>query len=146
MRIDELVKGLNFLGLAYGKEYSQLEAQQIYEFVKEYDYDTFVRATKEIIRTSKFVPKIADLIEACEKNKHTKKIEILNYMRDSGYFKLTYRPDIQLDDAHATRNYIKARNFIETGIIPDWFQEDINYYYQKMQNAQIESKSSKLLS
>ena len=146
MRIEELIKGLNFLGLAYGKEYSQLECQQVYEFVKEYDYDTFIRATKEIIRTSKFIPKIADLIEACDNQKEAKKIEILDYMRDSGYFYLSYRPDHKLDEAHATRNYIKARNFIERGIIPDWFQEDINYYYNKMQNAQLETKTNKLLS
>ena len=34
MRIEETIKGLNFLGLAYGKEYSQLEVQQVYEFIK----------------------------------------------------------------------------------------------------------------
>ena len=65
MRIDELVKGLNFLGLAYGKEYSQLEARQVYEFIKEYDYETFIRATKDIIRTSKFLPKIAAKYTFC---------------------------------------------------------------------------------
>ena len=85
MRIDELVKGLNFLGLAYGKEYSQLEAQQVYEFMKEYDYETFIRATKDIIRTSKFLPKIADLIEACEKQKEAKKVEAIDYMKECGY-------------------------------------------------------------
>lgn len=146
MRIEELVKGLNFLGLAYGKEYNQMEAQQIYEFVKEYNYETFIKAVKGIIRTSKFLPKIADLIEACEEHKENEKIEVIDYMRDSGYFKLSYRPDIQLDEAHATRNYIKARKFIEQGIIPDWFQEDINYYYQKMRQEKIELKENKLLS
>lgn len=146
MRIEELVKGLNFLGLAYGKEYSQLECQQVYEFVKEYDYETFIKAVKEIIRTSKFTPKIADLIEACEKNKNSIKIEVLDYMKKEGYFYLSYRPEHKLDEAHATRNYIKARTFIERGIIPDWFQEDINYYYNKMQNAQLETKTNKLLS
>ena len=146
MKLEELVKGLNFLGLAYGKEYNQLEAQQIYEFVKEYDYDTFIRATKQIIRTSKFIPKIADLIEACESQKDVRKIEVIDYMKDSGYFYLSYRPDHKLDEAHATRNYIKVRNFIERGIIPDWLREDINYYYQKMKTEQIELKENKLLS
>ena len=146
MRIEELVKGLNFLGLAYGKEYSQLECQQVYEFVKEYDYDTFIRATKEIIRTSKFIPKIADLIEACDSQKEAKKVEVIEYMNECGYFYLSYRPEHKLDEAHARRNYLKAKMFIERGIIPDWFQEDINYYYNKMQNAQLETKTNKLLS
>lgn len=146
MKIEELVKGLSFLGLAYGKEYSQLEAQQIYEFVKEYDYDTFIRATKEIVRTSKFVPKIADLIEVCEKQKEVKKREILDYMKEEGYFYLSYRPEHKLDEAQATRNYMKAINFLERGIIPDWFREDINYYYNKMNKTQIGVKENKLLS
>lgn len=146
MRIEELVKGLNFLGLAYGKEYSQLEAQQVYEFVKQYDYDTFIRATKEIIRTSKFLPRIADLIEVCESQKGIKKREVLEYMKKDGYFYLSYRPEHRLDEAQATRNYMKAISFIERGIIPDWFQEDINYYYQKMRQEKIELKENKLLS
>lgn len=146
MKIDELVKGLNFLGLAYGKEYSQMEAQQVYEFVKQYDYDTFIRATKEIIRTSKFLPKIADLIEVCESQKEVKKREVIDYMRDSGYFYLSYRPDHKLDEAQATRNYMKVLHFIERGIIPDWLQEDINYYYQKMHHNQLGNKADKLLS
>lgn len=146
MKLEELVKGLNFLGLAYGKEYSQLEAQQVYEFVKEYDYDTFIRATKQIIRTSKFIPKIADLIEACESQKDVRKIEVIDYMKDSGYFYISYKPDHKLDEVQATRNYIKVRNFIERGIIPDWLKEDINYYYQKMKTEQIELKENKLLS
>lgn len=146
MKIEELVKGLNFLGLAYGKEYNQMEAQQIYEFVKEYDYDTFIRATKEIIRTSKFIPKIADLIEACDNQKEVKKLEVIDYMRESGYFYLSYRPEHKLDEAQATRNYMKVRTFIERGIIPDWLKEDINYYYNKMHKAQLGNKTNKLLS
>lgn len=146
MRIDELIKGLNFLGLAYGKEYSQLEAQQVYEFVKEYNYETFIKATKEIIKTSKFLPRIADLIEACEKYKTSTNKEVIDYMKESGYFYLSYIPDHKLSEEQATRNYVKAINFIERDIIPDWLKEDINYYYQKMHNIQIESKSSKLLS
>lgn len=146
MRIEELIKGLNFLGLAYGKEYNQLEAQQIYEFVKEYDYDTFIRATKQIIRTSKFIPKIADLIEACDSQKEVKKVEVIDYMKECGYFYLSYRPEHKLDEAHATRNYLKAKTFIERGIIPDWLKEDLNYYYNKMHQAQLENKSNKLLS
>lgn len=146
MKIEELVKGLNFLGLAYGKEYNQMEAQQIYEFVKEYDYDTFIRATKEIIRTSKFIPKIADLIEACDNQKEVKKLEVIEYMRESGYFYLSYRPEHKLDEVQATRNYMKVRTFIERGIIPDWLKEDINYYYNKMHQAQLGNKTNKLLS
>lgn len=145
MRIEELIKGLNFLGLAYGKEYNQMEAQQIYEFVKEYEYEVFIRATKDIIRTSKFLPKIADLIEACDKQKEEKRVEVIDYMKECGYFYLSYRPEHKLDEAQATRNYLKVKTFIERGIIPDWLQEDINYYYKLMKQEKLSMSENKML-
>lgn len=144
MRIEELVKGLNFLGLAYGKEYSQLECQQVYEFVKEYEYDTFIKATKEIIRTSKFLPRIADLIEACEKYKESERKEVIDYMRSVGYFK--YSAYGEVTDEKASRNYSKALRFIELGVIPDWLQEDIDYYVNQMHQLRLQDKQNKLLS
>ena len=144
MRIEELVKGLNFLGLAYGKEYSQLEAQQVYEFVKQYDYETFIKAVKELIRTSKFLPRIADLIEACEKYKNSTNKNVVDYMREVGYFK--YSPYGEVTDEHASRNYSKALRFIELGIIPDWLQEDIDYYVNQMKQLRLQDKQNKLLS
>lgn len=144
MRIEELVKGLNFLGLAYGKEYSQIETQQVYEFVKQYDYETFIKAVKELIRTSKFLPRIADLIEACEKYKNSTNKNVVDYMREVGYFK--YSPYGEVTDEHASRNYSKALRFIELGIIPDWLQEDIDYYVNQMKQLKLEDKQNKLLS
>ena len=144
MRIEELVKGLNFLGLAYGKEYSQMEAQQVYEFVKEYEYDTFIKATKEIIRTSKFLPRIADLIEACEKYKGSERKEVIDYMRSVGYFK--YSAYGEVTEEKASRNYCKALRFIELGVIPDWLQEDIDYYVNQMHQLRLQDKQNKLLS
>ena len=35
MKQEEFVKGLTYLGLAYGKEYTQIETKQIYDFLKE---------------------------------------------------------------------------------------------------------------
>ena len=146
MKIEELVKGLNFLGLAYGKEYSQLEAQQIYEFLKEYNYETFIKATKEIIKTSKFLPKIADLIEYCEKYKTSQKVEVIEYMRKDGYFNQSFSSEYPLDDDHATRNYNKTLMWLERGVVPEWLIEDINRYYRKMNHIQLENKSVKLIS
>lgn len=144
MKMEELVKGLNFLGLAYGKEYNQMEAQQVYEFVKEYNYDTFIKAVKELIRTSKFLPRIADLIEACEKYKGSERKEVIDYMRSVGYFK--YSAYGEVTDEKASRNYSKALRFIELGVIPDWLQEDIDYYVNQMHQLRLQDKSSKLLS
>ena len=149
MKQEEFVKGLTYLGLAYGKEFNQMETKQIYEFVKEYNYETFVKAINSIIRTSKFVPKIAELIEECEKCKSSTKIEVIEYMKDSGYFKLgiirTNGEQIMLSDEHASRNYIKAITMIQRGIVPDWLQEDINYYYKLMKQERLTGTTNNLL-
>lgn len=143
MKMDEFVKAVSYLGMAYGKEYSQAETMQMYEFLKEYNYQTMIEAVKSIIRTSKFVPKIADLIEACENSKTSTKTAVVKYMRDSGYFKLCDYGEIT--DEHATRNYNKVMMWLERGVIPDWLQEDINYYYKLMQQEKLTGSSTNLL-
>ena len=145
MKQEEFVKGLTYLGMAYGKEYNQMETKQIYEFVKEYNYETFVKAINNIIRTSKFVPKIADLIEECEKCKSATKTEVIKYMWNTGYFKLSYRPEHQLSDEHAMRNYNKVIMWLERGLLPDWLQEDINYYYKLMKQEKLTMKEQQLI-
>ena len=143
MKMEEFVKAVSYLGMAYGKEYSQAETMQMYDFLKEYNYQTMIDAVKSIIRTSKFVPKIADLIEACENNKSTQRVEVVKYMRDSGYFKLCDYGEIT--DEHATRNYNKVMMWLERGVVPDWLQEDINYYYNKMHQERLSGSSNNLL-
>lgn len=145
MKQEEFVKGLTYLGMAYGKEYNQMETKQIYEFVKEYNYETFVKAINSIIRTSKFVPKIAELIEECEKYKSATKTEVIKYMWNTGYFKLSYRPEHQLSDEHAMRNYNKVIMWLERDLLPDWLQEDINYYYKLMKQEKLTMKEQQLI-
>ena len=146
MKQEEFIKALTYLGLAYGKEYNSMESQQIYDFLCEYNYETFTKAVKNIIRTSKFAPKISDLIEECEKCKSSVRFEVIEYMKECGYFYLSYRPEHKLDEAQAMRNYLKVKTFVERGIIPDWLQEDMNQYYQKMNKIRLENKSQQLLS
>lgn len=144
MKMDEFVKAVSYLGMAYGKEYSQAETMQMYDFLKEYNYQTMIDAVKSIIRTSKFVPKIADLIEACENNKSTQRVEVVKYMRDIGYFKQgSYG---ELTDEHATRNYNKTMMWLERGVVPDWLQDDINYFYNKMHQERLSGTKTNLLS
>lgn len=149
MKIEEFVKAAAYLGMAYGKEYSQAETQQMYEFLKEYSYQTIIDAVNSIIRKSKFAPKIADLIEECENCKSTTRFEVLKYMRKTGYFKLGIIREngeqIILTDEHAMRNYEKASRFLERGIVPDWLQEDINYYYNKMHQERLSGSTTNLL-
>lgn len=143
MKLEEFNECMIYLGIAYNKEFTQNEIRVYYDFLKKYDVNTFKRAIKKIIEKSSYIPKIADLINECEENKDKTKFEVLNYMRKVGYFKLCAYGEI--DDVKASRNFDKATRFLERGIIPDWFEEDLNYYYKKMHQEQLEHKNKNLL-
>lgn len=145
MKMEEFVKAVSYLGMAYGKEYSQAETMQMYQFLKDYDYQTIINAVNSIIRTSKFVPKIAELIEECDKSKSKSKMEVIDYMWKSGYFKLSYTPEHQLSDEHAQRNYNKVIMWMERGVLPDWLLDDICYYRKLMQQEKLSGSSMNLL-
>lgn len=132
MTKEELLKGLTYLGTAYGKEYSTIECEQHYDFLKDYSYKTFVAAIKNIIRKSKFLPKITELLEECENCKERTKFEVLEYMNNQGYFK-------------AGSEYDKAIMFLEKNNIPEWFKEDLNRYYKMMLENRLEHKETLLI-
>lgn len=127
------MKGLTYLGIAYGKEFDQQECQVYYEFLKEYSKDTFSKAVKNIIKKSKFLPKINELVEECENCKENAKIEIIEFMHKKGYFK-------------CIKEYEKAVHFMTTGVVPKWLQEDINKYYKMMHKEMIEAPERLMLS
>ena len=115
MEKEQFVKCMTYLGIAYNKEYSKFEVEQHYEFLKEYSYEELKKAIKEIIKKSKFLPKINELIEECEVVKEEVKFNILEIMKNDGYFK-------------NIKEYEKATNFLKSGIIPSWFINDMNNY------------------
>ena len=127
MSQEDLVKGLAYLGMAYGKSFTQQECEIHYDFLKEYSYQTFVAAVKNIIRKSKFLPKITELLEECENCKEHTRYRILDFMQSKGYFK-------------APCEYEKAVHFLETDVIPEWFRNDMNKYYEMMKQNMLEQK------
>lgn len=132
MTQEELVKGLTYLGMAYGKEYSKVECEQHYDFLREYNYETFVKAIKNIIKKSKFLPKITELLEECDICKEQARFEVLEFMRSKGYFK-------------DTSEYDKASLFMERGLVPEWLQRDINEYYKMMKQEVLEHKETLMI-
>ena len=112
---DEFIESMTYLGLAFNKTFTKNELILHYDFLKEYDDEVFTKAVKNIIRKSKFLPKINELIEECEIVKEEAKFNILEIMKNDGYFK-----DI--------KEYEKATNFLKSGIIPAWFANDMNNY------------------
>lgn len=119
MKKEEFIKCMAYLGIAYNKEYSKIEVEQHYEFLGEYSYEVLKKAIKNIVKTSKFLPKINELIEECEDAKKESRYEIIEEMKNRGYFK-------------TTREYEKATNFLRTGIIPRWFAVDMVNFKNKI--------------
>ena len=126
MKKEEMVKLLGYLGVAYGKEFTQQECEVYYDFFKDYNYSILQTAIKNTIKTSKYMPKIADLIEACDKSKEDNKVEIIEIMKNQGYFK-------------APSEYYKALAFVKKGIIPEWLKSDMKEAWQKYNMLQIET-------
>lgn len=124
MRDFELVQGLQMLGMAYGKEFSQQECELYYEFLQGYTYETFKTAIKNIITSSKFLPKVTDIIEACEGAKTQTRFDVVEFMKQMGYFK-------------HIKEYEKTILFMERNIVPEWLQNDINTYYRMMQQERL---------
>ncbi len=120
----EFVKGMSYLGVAIGKEYTQEECDVFYDFLKDYNYKIFVQAIKNRIKRSSFPPKINELIEECNLCNNNFKFEVIEFMKESGYFK-------------ATSEYDKAMMFVKRGIVPQWLKQDINEYYKRMNQKQI---------
>lgn len=129
--MEEFIKNMTYLGLAYDKQYTQEEIMLYYDFLKEFDDDVIVKAIKEIIKTSKFIPKINELVECCQKIKKEIRFDVLEYMNNVGYFK----------DA---TEYQKASLFLEKNVIPYWLQKDIDIYYKQMLNNRL-SNSNRVL-
>lgn len=130
--MEEFIKNMTYLGLAYDKQYTQEEIRLYYDFLKEFDDDVIVKAIKEIIKTSKFIPKINELVEKCQSIKENISFDVLEYMNNVGYFK-----DVS--------EYEKASLFLKKGIIPYWLQKDIDIYYKKMLNERLLSKEQVLI-
>ena len=132
MTPEQFKDSMSYLGIAYGKEFTQQELTVYYDFLKEFSDETLVKAIKNIIKTSKFMPKINELVEECDNCKEQVKYEVLEFMKQQGYFK-------------APIEYEKASLFMERGIVPKWLQEDINKYYRLMQQNTLNYQEQKLI-
>ena len=115
MTKPEFIKAMTYLGTMYGKSYDENDISLQYEFYKDLEYQLFIRAIKNHIKTSSFEPKVKDLLDSYEVVKREKGNVILLRMKERGYFK-----DV--------REYDKATVWLERGIIPEWFRKDMMEY------------------
>lgn len=135
MTKEEFKDSISYLGIAYNKEFTKKELQLYYDFLKDYNDETLVKAIKNIIKKSKFLPKINELIDECNNCKQNIKYEVVEFMLRSGYFK---KGDYEeLDFEQELRNYEKTKKFINENNVPLWLQKDINYYYKLMKQDRL---------
>lgn len=89
------------------------------EMLGEYNEQVLNEVAKKIIKTKKYMPTIAEIIEICEDEKKNVRNVIIEKMIANGYFK-------------SEKEIEKVYLWIEQNIIPKWLQEDMKKYYTIM--------------
>lgn len=123
MTKQQLVSGLTYLGTAFNKTYTQTECELHYDFLGGYNFDTFVRAIKAIIRKSKFAPKVSELIDECEEAKFAVRLIALERARQA-----------HLLDKY---NYEKIYDLVAAGYIPPFCKEEIDKGYKLIEQTAL---------
>lgn len=128
----------------YFKELKQIEFVGLTNMYQEqivgYTPEIVLKAIDEIIKTSKFMPSIAEILERCDSQVKTYSYDILKIMLEDGYFKRGAYGE--LDNSQAIRNYEKATMWLSKGIIPEWLLEDMKKYGYKT-NKLLPDKETK---
>lgn len=148
MEQSKLISGVMAkLRIAYPYYFKDLDEELILGMVKVYQEqlvgytpEIVLKAIDEIIRTSKFMPSIAEILEKCDSQVKTYSYDILKNMLEDGYFK--HGAYGELDNSQAIRNYEKATMWLSKGIIPEWLLEDMKKYGYKT-NKLLPDKETK---
>lgn len=135
--------------ITYPYYFKELQSEELVLLVNMYQEqfsrchpEILNRAVDVIIRTSKFMPTIADILEAYTSQRENYTCEVLEVMKTDGYFKKG--PYGELSDEQADRNYIKAKMWITEENIPGWLLEDMKRYGFK-KNFNLKNTTTNLL-
>ena len=125
------------LKIAYPYYFGKLKNEELAMLVKMYQEqiigytpEMVLKAIDEIIRTSKFMPTIPEILDKCDGQVKTYTFDLLKIMLEDGYFKRGALGE--LDDTEAIRNYEKATMWLGKGIIPEWLLKDMKKYGYKV--------------
>ena len=125
------------LKIAYPYYFKELTMEELAGLVSMYQEElsiynelTLMNAIKSIIRKSKFMPTLKEILDECELCKTTQKNIVIERMIKAGYFK---------DPKEIDKTY----KFMEEGIIPNWLLEDMNGYEDS--HNLISTNSTKML-
>lgn len=131
MSEKEFATAMKTLGIAYNREITKDVLKIYYEILKEESYSTMKKAISETIKNKKFFPTVSDLVEECKKQKTENGFKILEFMKKQNYF---HNSDYPISE------YEKAYKWLETGIVPSWFKEDMKRYGEMLNQKQLENK------
>lgn len=124
----EFIKCIKKLTSLYRTNMSQEEIMDWYDRFSDYEFEPFYSMVKKI--KNKIMPNAIELQELCEQELVNKSFEILDVMWRDGYFK--YGAYGELAPEQQSRNFDKAMMWLNTGVIPEWFQKDMDEYKQKV--------------
>lgn len=130
----EFLSAMKDLSSYYLKTFDTSVVESWYEIFKDETEKTFNNAIKEIVTRSKYFPSVSELVEECKRQRTINGFAILDYMKSQGYFK---------ESTYAMSEYDKAYKWLETGVIPEWFKEDMKKYNK--QKKMLETKENKIL-
>lgn len=118
------------LKIAYPRYFNELEKEEFIGFsnmletlLESYNDKILNAASKTIIKTKKYMPSIAEILEICDNTRIETRNEIVEKMKEDGYFKSPQEID-------------KIYGWLDEGIIPEWFKKDMKKYYNKMISSQ----------
>lgn len=111
----DFLKGIKMLESFYKIEFSQDDLRLWYEATKEIPFKTFISAIGSLVKTNKFRPTIAEILERCESVEMDRKVKIIDLMSDKGYFK-------------NDEEYFKSLDWIADKNVPDWLEKDMEAY------------------
>lgn len=118
----EFVNTIGYLGQIYNKTFSEKELTVWYDILGSIPDEILVKSIKELIKTEKFMPVPATILEKCKTYKPLDRFEVLEYMRYKNYFK-------NADE------YFKAQIWLSSGNIPEWFKKEIKKYHDMLLNG-----------
>ena len=127
----EFARAMKRLASFYFKDFSSDDLSAWYELFKNIKVKTLEQAITDIVKESKFMPNINQLLEKCKSTTNSNYLSIMDKMKKDGYFKLGIVP---LSPEQEERNNDKSIRWIERGIIPGFLLEDMQKYINKSSN------------
>ena len=94
MTKEDFIKGIKFLELSYGKDFTEEQIEVWYQMLGEYSVEQFSKATQDLVKTEKYMPSIADITKAIAKQQTSNLPsaedewrEVINSIHQFGYYR-----------------------------------------------------------